>query len=209
MRQILDGQHALIAGGSGEMGFYTARALVDVGCQVSLLARGSEGLTTAATRLINEVDGDVQTVTAGLVNPQSIRRAVDHATGSFGPIHTVIYTLRHDVYVAYDKIDPARLQMAMNTMLLGASNLVAATVPTMQTAGHGHVVFVMGQDGLRGRPLGTVNCLVMHGLIGMMRALAREVAESGVVVNALVAGLLDTDRLAGGEDCPARAPPPP
>ena len=196
MPHALDGQHALIAGGSGEMGFYSARALVDVGCRVSLLARGSEGLTTAATRLINEVDGDVQTVTADLTHPATIRRAVDHAIDGFGKLDIVVYALRDDVYGAYDQLDPARVQMAMNNLLIGAGNLMAATLPAMQAAGHGHVVFVLGQDAMRGRPLSTANCMILHGLVGMMRALAREVAESGVVVNAISAGLLDTDRLA-------------
>ena len=196
MRHSLDQQHVLIAGGSGELGFAAARALVDAGAPVTLLARGSEALTTAATRLINDVDGDVLTVTADLASRPSVERAVSHATNSFGDIDTVIYALRHDVTGPFDAIDPARFQQGMNMMLAGALNLMALTVPAMQARGHGRVLFMMGQDALAGRRFGVADCAMMHGLTGMIRALAREVAETGVTVNGLVCGLLDSDRLA-------------
>ncbi|MEO0392470.1 MAG: SDR family oxidoreductase [Pseudomonadota bacterium] len=196
MRQSLDQQHVLIAGGSGELGFAAARALVDAGAPVTLLARGSEALTTAATRLINDVDGDVLTVTADLANRPSVSRAVDHAVASFGDIQTVIYALRHDVTGPYDQLDPAVFQQALTTMVAGALNLAAATIPAMQARGQGRVLFMMGQDAVAGRRFGAADCAIMHGLNGMIRALAREVADTGVIVNGLVCGLVDSDRLA-------------
>lgn len=195
MSLTLEGKHALIAGGSGEMGFQAARSLAAAGCNITLMARGSEGLTTAATRLINEIDGDVLTVTADLNNRASIERAVIHAEESLGPIDILVHAVREDVNGYYDQLDIARFQMAAQTLLVGAANLVATVVPQMQQAGDGRVMFVIGQDAIRGRPLGLGTCALQHGLLGLMRGLAREVAESGVAVNAVVAGLVDTDRL--------------
>ena len=196
MRQSIEQQHVLIAGGSGELGFAAARSLVDAGAPVTLLARGSEGLTTAATRLINDVDGDVLTVTADLANRPSLARAVEHATNSFGDISTVIYALRHDVTGPYDAIEPAQFQQAMNMMVMGALNLLALTVPAMQARGYGRVLFMMGQDALAGRRFGAADCAIMHALSGLIRAASREVAETGVTINGLVCGLVDSDRLA-------------
>jgi 3-hydroxybutyrate dehydrogenase len=200
MSNSLEGKHALIAGGSGEMGYQAARALLAEGAKVTLLARGSEGLTTAATRLINEIDGDVLTVTADLAQPRTLDRALDHAISSFGNIDILVLALRDDVEGGFDQLDPARFQLALNHVLVGAVNLIAEVVPEMQARSSGRVIYVIGRDGVRGRPMALAACTIEHGLSGQMRALARDVADRGVCVNAVVAGLVDTDRLAIGVD---------
>ena len=70
----------------------------------------------------------------------------------------------------------------------------------MVKAGSGRIVNVASTAGHTGYPYVTAYCAAKHGLIGLTRALAREIARSGVTVNAVCPGYADTDIVAATID---------
>ncbi|MDX1389990.1 MAG: SDR family oxidoreductase, partial [Acidobacteriota bacterium] len=84
--------------------------------------------------------------------------------------------------------------------LTGVFLCCRAALPTMIEQGSGHIVNVGSQLGLRGAPGLAHYCAAKAGVHGLTKALAREVAEHGVLVNAIAPGPIDTDLLTDVDD---------
>jgi NAD(P)-dependent dehydrogenase (short-subunit alcohol dehydrogenase family) len=82
----------------------------------------------------------------------------------------------------------------VNTM--GAVHLARAVLPAMLSAKAGRLVMIASTAGLTGYPYVSAYVAAKHAVVGLVRALAREVATSGVTVNAVCPGFTDTDLVA-------------
>jgi NAD(P)-dependent dehydrogenase (short-subunit alcohol dehydrogenase family) len=75
-----------------------------------------------------------------------------------------------------------------------------AALPDMLAEGHGRIVNIASTAALRGFRYGTAYAASKHGVLGLTRALALEVADRGVTVNAVCPGYVDTDMMRSGID---------
>ena len=95
-------------------------------------------------------------------------------------------------------VDALRAMMALNVEPL----LVAAqaVVPAMKARGGGRIITIASTAGLKGYAYVGAYCAAKHAAVGLTRALAQELARSGVTVNAVCPGFTDTDLVAGSLD---------
>jgi NAD(P)-dependent dehydrogenase (short-subunit alcohol dehydrogenase family) len=94
------------------------------------------------------------------------------------------------------RTDDALWDRMLRVNLLGAASATRAALPAMLEAGWGRVVNVASTAALRGYPYVTAYAAAKHGLLGLTRALALEVATRGVTVNAVCPGFTETDIVA-------------
>jgi NAD(P)-dependent dehydrogenase (short-subunit alcohol dehydrogenase family) len=132
-------------------------------------------------------------VTADVSNPESVHKAFESARRRFGEIAILVNNAGQAASAPFLKTDATLWRRMMAVNLDGTFHCTQAALPGMLAAGWGRIVNVASTAGLTGYGYVTAYCAAKHGVIGLTRALALEVATKGVTVNAVCPGYTDTD----------------
>lgn len=187
----LEGKHALVTGGARGIGAACARALLLRGARLTLAGRDQAALAAAAEQLsvLGEVDwqlldvSDEAAVHAGFA--QAARRA--------GRIDILVNNAGQAQSAPFGKTDSALWQRMLAVNLSGTFHCCQAALPAMLEAQWGRIVNLASTAGLVGYRYVAAYVAAKHGVIGLTRALALEVAAQGVTVNAVCPGYTETD----------------
>lgn len=188
MTEPLHGRHALVTGGGRGIGAAIAHALAGAGARLTLLGRTTAELEETAAAL----PGGAQAVTADVTDARQVERAFAEARAAAGDISILVNNAGVAKSRPLAKTDEAFWRMMIDVNLAGAYHCTRAALPGMLAAGWGRIVSVSSTAGLRGYAYCTAYCAAKHGLVGFTRALALEVAKTGITVNAVCPGFTDT-----------------
>ena len=166
---------ALITGSAGGIGQALVGRLPDDGWQVA-----------AATHHSGDLAAD-------LSEPTEVARLVERVLDRFGQLDALIVNHASLAMAAVDEHDPVDWWQIVDTNLSGAFYLARDAAPHL-IAAEGAIVFISSEWGVAGWPRATAYAASKAGLIGLTRALARELAPA-VRVNALAPGAIDTPQL--------------
>ena len=195
---MLQGQHAVITGGSGGVGMAAARALAGAGASLTLLGRSSEALTTAAARLVTEIDADLLTIVCDITQPLLLQQSLDHAVATLGPATVLVHAARppvREMAGEFLQSSPERWQKAWETRVIGASHAVRLLAPNMLAAGLGRFIMIGGTGAVTGHAGASAEGVADHGLLGLVRHLAVEWLATPLTINYLALGQVATDAL--------------
>jgi NAD(P)-dependent dehydrogenase (short-subunit alcohol dehydrogenase family) len=174
---------SLVTGGGSGIGLEIARRLQGDGYDVVIAGRNAERLT--ATGLAHAV--------MDVIDPASIAAAVrDH-----GPFSVVVSNAGIAPTAPALKTSASMWADTLATNLTGAYNVAMATLPTMVDAGRGRFIAIASTSALRAYRYTMAYTASKHGLLGMVRTLALELARTGVTCNAICPGFADTDMVRG------------
>jgi 3-hydroxybutyrate dehydrogenase len=191
MNEKFAGKHALITGGGGGIGSAVAAALHGLGARVTIAGRTQATLDASAQRL-----GDAARVfvaLADVTDETAVATMFANARAAFGRVDILVNNAGAAFSMPFAKTTLGEWERMLAVNLTSAFLCSREALPPMVEARDGRVVNVASVAGLAGAPYISAYCAAKHGLIGLTRALAMEVAASGVTVNAVCPGYTDTD----------------
>jgi len=188
----LQGRHELVTGGGRGIGASIVRSLVSHGARVSMLGRTAATLEALAAELKSS-GAKTFCATADVSKRESVDAAFAAARTLFGPIEILINNAGQAVSGPITKRDDVLWERLLAINLSGTYFGMQAALPDMLQGGFGRIVNIASTAGLTGYPYVAAYCAAKHGVIGLTRAVAREVATRNITVNAVCPGYTDTD----------------
>lgn len=180
-------RQALVTGGGSGIGEAIALSLASAGIAVTVCGRRQQELDRVA-----EGSSLISTAVADVTSEESIAavHAAQEARGE--PFDIVIANAGIAMSAPAHKTSLADWQRVIDVNLTGAFLTVKPALPAMARRGSGRIIFIASTAGLRGGAYIAPYVASKHGVVGLMRALATEYVKSGLTVNAVCPGFVET-----------------
>lgn len=182
---------AIITGGSRGIGAETVRAFCEAGYRCVFFYRNS---AEAAQKLSRETGADA--VFCDVANSASVRGACREALEKLGHADAVIHAAGISSQNLLQDVTDDDWHRMLDTHLSGAFYLSRALLPTMLSEKKGSIVYIGSIWGRVGASCEVAYSAAKAGLIGLTKALSKEVGPSGIRVNCVCPGVIQTDMLA-------------
>lgn len=196
MNLDLHGKHALVCGGTQGIGLATARALAQLGADVTLLARGEDRLRELSGQLPTPRPGQAHAwLAADAGDTDTLRRQVT-ALAAGKPVHILVNNSGGPPPGPVHGTDVAAFEAAFRQHLLASHILAEAVIPGMEIDGYGRIVNVIStsvKEPIAG--LGVSNT-TRWAVASWAKTLATELARTGITVNNVLPGSTQTPRIA-------------
>jgi NAD(P)-dependent dehydrogenase (short-subunit alcohol dehydrogenase family) len=181
--QQLAGKHALVTGGGRGIGAACARALAAAGAHVTVCGRSQGDLDTIA----KEIGG------RALVCDVSDRAGLDRMVSELqGRIDVLVNNAGIAESAPIEKTTDALWDRILEIDATAPFRLIRALVPKMIEAKWGRIVNIASNAGVSGYGSSSAYCAAKHAMVGFTRALAIDLAKTGVTINALCPGWVHT-----------------
>lgn len=191
-------RHALITGAGSGIGAAVALALGQQGCRLTLAGRSHDKLQQQAEALRTQVpDASIMLAPMDITDPHAVQVAVRQAQARFGPVNILVNNAGQARSQPFMRTNATLWQQMLDVNLSGTFHVTQAVLPSMLEAANsgkpGRIVNIASTAGLMGYAYVSAYVAAKHGVVGLTRALALELARKNITVNALCPGYTETE----------------
>jgi len=187
----LSGRGAVITGGGRGIGKAVARYLAEEGAAIVVSARTTKEIDAVAAEL--KADGhEAHAITCDVSDEASVQAMAAAAMERLGTVDVLVNNAGIALSNPVKRLPLEEWNRIMAVNVTGTFLCTRAFLPGMLERSWGRIVNVASVAGLRGSKYISAYCASKHAQIGFTRALAAEVAQNGITVNAICPGYVDT-----------------
>lgn len=193
----LAGKVALVTGASRNIGRAIALALAAGGAAVAVNTRASREDAGKVVQEIRAAGGQAEVFIADIADAKAVNAMVEGVLTRFGRVDILVLNASVRGEKPFIEMSYEEWRVPLAITLDGAFHCTKACLPAMIKAGGGSIVTLGGMMALAGAKNRVHGSVAKHGLVGMTRALARDLAQYGIRVNCVAPGQMNTPRAAG------------
>lgn len=181
----------LVAAGTKGLGFGTAKALAEEGASVFIGSRSEKNLAEALEKLGSNASGAILDTSSG----ESIKNWVDIAFERYGRIDSLLVNSGGPPSGSFLDFKEEDWSAAFNLTLMSAVRLIHATLPFILVNGSGSILTVTSSSVKEPIENLLLSNVFRAGVLSLVKSLSTEFGPSGIRINNIVPGRIDTDRV--------------
>jgi 3-hydroxybutyrate dehydrogenase len=190
---LLEGKRAFITGSTGGIGLGIATALAQAGCDVALNGRKATPQTDELVRqLTDATHRKVVYIPADMSQPSQIRAAIQSCEQALDKIDILVNNAGIQHVEPLHTFPEDKWDMVIAINLSAAFHTTKAVLPAMKAQRWGRIINVASAHGLVASAYKSAYVAAKHGLVGLTKVTALEVAEKGITCNAICPGYVWT-----------------
>jgi len=191
----IKGKIALVTAASKGLGRGSALALAGEGCRVAISARTEADVAQAAKEIAAQTGAEVTPFVGDMSKPEEIDRLLEDVRRRLGDPEIVVCNAGGPPPGNFASTKIEQFLPAVELSMMSSIRMTYATVPAMIAKGWGRIVYITSVSVKQPIPFILLSNTARAGLAGFMKTVAREIAHTGVTVNAVLPGTHDTDRV--------------
>jgi 3-hydroxybutyrate dehydrogenase len=189
----LKGQAAIVTGSTSGIGQALARSLAAEGVDVVLNGFGDAvAIETARAALAAQMAVRVLYHGADMTKPAEIADMVAYAHRELGRLDILVNNAGVQFVAPIDEFPPEKWDQIIAINLTSAFHAIRAALPIMKAQGRGRIVNIASAHGLVASPFKSAYVAAKHGILGLTKTCALEVAQQGITCNAICPGYVKT-----------------
>ena len=196
--KMLEGKVALVTGSTSGIGLGIAKAMAAQGASVMLNGLGKPEDIAAAQQAVKDAGSPkVDFHGADLTKVDQIEDLVKKLKDSFGRVDIVVNNAGIQHVAPLDEFPPDQWELIIQLNLVAAFHVLRLTIPMMKQQGWGRVINMGSAHSLVASPFKSAYVAAKHGLAGLGKTLALEVAQQNITVNTICPGYVKTPLVDG------------
>jgi 3-hydroxybutyrate dehydrogenase len=190
---MLKGKTAIVTGSTSGIGQGMAYALARAGCNVMLNGLGDAAtIESERAKMEKDTGSKIAFNGADMTKPDQIEAMIKETKSKFGSVDIIVNNAGVQHVAPIDEFPPEKWDQIIAINLTSAFHMTRLALPYMKEAGWGRVINLASAHALVASPFKGAYVAAKHGLAGLTKTVALEVAEKNITVNAICPGYVHT-----------------